>query len=742
MSSFQLRVGIDASGARRGGSEVRDALNRIRGGAGATEKRLNRLDRSLRDISSAGVLVRRTIGGLFAGAAARQIIQAADAYTRLGNRIGLVTENSQQAAIIQRELFELADRARAPINEIGTLYGRAALAADQLGASQGELLQFTEGVAQALAINGSTAAESAGALVQLSQALGGGIVRAEEFNSVLEGARPVLTAVADGLGISISELRSLVVEGKVTSREFFEAFQSQLGNIDAQFKETNKTIGQAGTEINNAFIEAVGTVNEFSGAGDGLTQILSAFANLVRGPLLEGLLAFSFNVGILIQDFDNLFTTIGDVARQVVNFTDNGAKNTKTYGEAVLDNLLSPFQTLRKFIQILTIQVTADFDALVGRFKVALGFFKQDANLITEGQEQIARAAEVQLQTITEVFNESRASVEKFKESLRDARGEFSEEQRTAALAAVPTVTRVSGSGTGTGTDTDALDKLREQVAQFEATNNPLQNYAQQIREIVDLQNAAAAEGIVISADAIKNAYAEAANELTGFNDLLAEGRDLTESLRTPQEEYNAAIERFTELLNRGAINEETFNRAREAAKKTLEESSESFEFLKEVGRSAAEDIQGAFVDLFLGVADGGEALADQLGQTLQRIAANFLANQAIKALLNAGGSAFGGSFGAALTSFAGEFDSGGRIPSGQFGLVGERGPELVSGPANVTSRADTAAMMAPDLSVNVVNVADPAAAIDALATNAGEKNIVNNIRRNREAVRRELGLA
>ena len=51
-----------------------------------------------------------------------------------------------------------------------------------------------------------------------------------------------------------------------------------------------------------------------------------------------------------------------------------------------------------------------------------------------------------------------------------------------------------------------------------------------------------------------------------------------------------------------------------------------------------------------------------------------------------------GGGFLGAL--FAGFFDGGGQIPSGKFGVVGERGAELVSGPAHVTSRADTAKLM------------------------------------------------
>ncbi|MNZ94738.1 hypothetical protein D3C78_1138520 [compost metagenome] len=60
--------------------------------------------------------------------------------------------------------------------------------------------------------------------------------------------------------------------------------------------------------------------------------------------------------------------------------------------------------------------------------------------------------------------------------------------------------------------------------------------------------------------------------------------------------------------------------------------------------------------------------------------------------------------------SFAGKFDSGGSIPAGQFGLVGENGPELIGGPVQVTSRRRTAAMSAALLSLSApVMAASPA---------------------------------
>ena len=87
-------------------------------------------------------------------------------------------------------------------------------------------------------------AQARGALTQLSQTLGQSIVRGEEFNSILEGAFPIALAAARGLdaaGGSVGRLRTLVIEGRVSSEEFFRAIWRGGGEIDQQFALTTPT---------------------------------------------------------------------------------------------------------------------------------------------------------------------------------------------------------------------------------------------------------------------------------------------------------------------------------------------------------------------------------------------------------------------------------------------------------------------------------------------------------------------
>ncbi|WP_234889922.1 tape measure protein [Agrobacterium vitis] len=140
-------------------------------------------------------------------------------------------------------------------------------------ASQADLLKFTDGVGTALKIEGKSATQAQGALTQLGQLLGSTRVQAEEFNSVNEGARPILIAVANGLsaaGGSVSKLKQLVNDGAVSNRDFFQSFLKGLPTIQGMAANATQTIEQGVTKVNNAFTRYIGQTDESLGASQRL----------------------------------------------------------------------------------------------------------------------------------------------------------------------------------------------------------------------------------------------------------------------------------------------------------------------------------------------------------------------------------------------------------------------------------------------------------------------------------------
>src|SRR5690606_3612868 len=139
------------------------------------------------------------------------------------------------------------------------------------------LLEFTDKIALSLRVSGQSAAESSGALLQLSQALGSGVVRAEEFNSILEGALPIAQAAAAGLeeaGGSVSKLRALVIDGKVSSEAFFRAFEAGATILDDKVAGATLTAAQQFEQLQNALIDAAGKMDEATGLSDALALAL------------------------------------------------------------------------------------------------------------------------------------------------------------------------------------------------------------------------------------------------------------------------------------------------------------------------------------------------------------------------------------------------------------------------------------------------------------------------------------
>lgn len=227
----------------------------------------------------------RALAGTFAAAfSAQQVKELADGYTRFTNQLQVAGLEGERLADVQGHLFDSAQKYGVQLESLGTLYSRGAQVSKELGASNAELLQFTNGVAAALKIQGTSATEAQGALLQLSQALGSGTVRAEEFNSVNEGALPILKAVAanlDGAGGSVAKLKQLVNDGQVSSEAFFRAFLAGSAELEAQAAKASLTIGNSFTVLNNALGVYIGQADDSLSATERLSSaIISLSENL------------------------------------------------------------------------------------------------------------------------------------------------------------------------------------------------------------------------------------------------------------------------------------------------------------------------------------------------------------------------------------------------------------------------------------------------------------------------------
>lgn len=255
----------------------------------AMEKRAkDASDRMTSSFANVGARIGAGLKGLGAGILAGFTIHNAqkliDTATRIQNALKVAGLSGADLTKVYDKLYQSAQKNAAPFEALATLYGRAAQQQKELGVSSAQLLSFTDNVAVALRVAGTDATQASGALLQLGQALGSGTVHAEEFNSIVEGVPTIARAAAAGIkeaGGSIAALKQLVVDGKVSSKAFFDGFAIGAATLQESVKSAAMTTSQGFTVLGNSLVQAAGRFDQSTQASKRFGQALEALASLV-----------------------------------------------------------------------------------------------------------------------------------------------------------------------------------------------------------------------------------------------------------------------------------------------------------------------------------------------------------------------------------------------------------------------------------------------------------------------------
>lgn len=206
-----------------------------------------------------------------------QLVRWANEWQVVAGKIRSVAGSATAAGATIEQLYQVAMKTHTGLSDVAVTYQRVALAAKDLGRSGQDAIDFVETINKVLAINKLTAQGAKGALLQLGQALTTGVVKAEEFNSVVEGLPQVLQLVADkvqGANGSIGRLRQIMLQGKLTSKEFWDAIAGSKDKVDAAFKRTTVSIAQGVQDLQTGFLKFVGTMDEFLGISNAVGRAL------------------------------------------------------------------------------------------------------------------------------------------------------------------------------------------------------------------------------------------------------------------------------------------------------------------------------------------------------------------------------------------------------------------------------------------------------------------------------------
>lgn len=254
-----------------------------------TEETQSKWSKLVNTIRNAAVIT----GGV---ALVKNIAAAADQQSTLNARLNMMTDSLEEAASLQERIYQASQRSRGSYNGTAEMVGKFGTLAPDAFNSNAEIVDFAEQINKHIALSGASGAAGDAAVLQLTQALGSGVLRGEELNSVLEQTPTIAQAIARYMGVSVGEMRELAADGAITADVVKNALLSAADETNAKFAQMPMTFSQLWQSGINAVQQAAMP----------LLKVIASGATLIHdnwstiAPVLAGVAAAAGVVAIAL----------------------------------------------------------------------------------------------------------------------------------------------------------------------------------------------------------------------------------------------------------------------------------------------------------------------------------------------------------------------------------------------------------------------------------------------------------
>lgn len=262
-------IEADVSGLLKAQGKANKSLDSIGNSATNAAKKMDELQTNINRVAGA-------IAASLVVDWGKAFLVAADNMSQLNARIERLTGSATTASQTMQNLIRISSATGGSLQDTAKLWETLSTALRDTGATNGQIIQLTETLQKIGRIGGSSTEEMANALRQFGQSISSGTVRAEEFNSILEQMPELARQIAAGMGVSIGELRQLMLDGKLTAEDALNAIQKQTGSVNAEFEKLPRTLSQANTALTNSFLSMIDSVNQATGASTGLVAVIDS----------------------------------------------------------------------------------------------------------------------------------------------------------------------------------------------------------------------------------------------------------------------------------------------------------------------------------------------------------------------------------------------------------------------------------------------------------------------------------
>lgn len=220
-----------------------------------------------------------------------KVLNISDELVQSTSRLNMMNDGVQTTQELVNMVYAAAQDARGSFSEMVNVVARFGNNAKDAFGSSEEVVAFADLVQKQMTIAGAGTQEASNAMLQLSQALGSGVLRGDELNSIFEQAPNLIQSIADYLQVPIGEIRDMASEGELTADIVKEAIFASADEINTKFEEMPMTWGQIWQSMQNtaliAFQPVLQKINDMANSEalqsfvNGATEAMAVLASVV-----------------------------------------------------------------------------------------------------------------------------------------------------------------------------------------------------------------------------------------------------------------------------------------------------------------------------------------------------------------------------------------------------------------------------------------------------------------------------
>lgn len=275
-----------------------------------SESRMNKLGSAAIAVNQGLELMQRIGNGI------NGFMKQADEAAMINSRIGMMNDGLLEHHELQKNILKMANDTRTGYAETVDLMSKLTMS----GAfdSTQDVAGITESINKAIRIGGGTDEMNKSAMLQLSQALGSGVLQGDELRSLSENAPYMMKVLADGLGVARGELKQMGADSELTTDVVIQAFENQRDVINSTFENIPRTWGDVTTKLGNSWTNFMQHLIREDGTGvlNPLINQFYAFAEWLDTP--QGM-SFLLTIATVIEWITNGLVFMGDVVGTVAS---------------------------------------------------------------------------------------------------------------------------------------------------------------------------------------------------------------------------------------------------------------------------------------------------------------------------------------------------------------------------------------------------------------------------------------